>query len=59
MDIYALMDAAFDQGASDLHLSVGRRPVLRVSGGLVEVGDAPLTPEDTEAMAKELSLIHI
>ncbi len=52
MDIFQLMDAAYERGASDLHLSVGRAPVLRVSGGLVEVGDASLTPEDTAAMAK-------
>ena len=55
MDVTALMDAAFERGASDLHLSVGRRPVLRVSGGLVEIGDAPLRAEDTERMAKELA----
>ncbi|MCR9247269.1 MAG: type IV pilus twitching motility protein PilT [bacterium] len=52
MDIFALMGAAYDRGASDIHLSVGRRPVLRVSGGLEEVGDAPLSPDDTVAMAK-------
>ncbi|MBL8724371.1 MAG: PilT/PilU family type 4a pilus ATPase [Planctomycetes bacterium] len=55
MDIFALMDAAYSRGASDLHLSVGRRPVLRLSGGLVEIGDAPLQPADTEAMAKQIA----
>ncbi|HIE68696.1 MAG TPA: PilT/PilU family type 4a pilus ATPase [Planctomycetes bacterium] len=55
MDTNALMNAAFEQGASDLHISVGRRPVLRVGGGLVELGDAPLTPEDTERLARELA----
>jgi len=55
MDINALMDAAYSRGASDLHLSVGRRPVLRVSGGLVEIGDAVLTPQDTESMAKAIA----
>ncbi|MBM4062684.1 MAG: type IV pilus twitching motility protein PilT [Planctomycetes bacterium] len=55
MDIFALMDAAFTRGASDLHLSVGRRPVLRISGSLVEIGDAVLTPQDTEAMAKAIA----
>ncbi len=55
MDITALMDAAYSRGASDLHLSVGRRPVLRISGGLVEIGDAVLTPQDTEAMAKAIA----
>jgi twitching motility protein PilT len=55
MDIHALMDAAFERGASDLHLSVGRRPVLRVGGGLVEIGDQPLTAEDTARMAKAIA----
>lgn len=55
MDTNALMDAAYEKGGSDLHISVGRRPVLRVGGGLVELGDAPLTAEDTERMARGLS----
>ena len=55
MDSKALMAVAFERGASDLHVSVGRRPVLRVGGGLVEIGDAPLTPEDTERLSRELS----
>ena len=49
------MAAAFEGGASDLHIAVGRRPVLRVGGGLVEIGDAPLTPQDTERLARELA----
>jgi twitching motility protein PilT len=55
MDIIALMDLAHQKGASDLHLSVGRKPVLRLGGGLVEVGDTVLTPADTEAMAKQVA----
>ena len=55
MDIFALMDQAHARGASDLHLAVGRRPVLRVASGLVEIGDQPLTPADTEAMAKAVA----
>lgn len=55
MDIFALMEVAYTRGAADLHISVGRRPVLRLSGGLVEIGEAPLTPEDTAAMAKQIS----
>ncbi|MCA8975908.1 MAG: type IV pilus twitching motility protein PilT [Planctomycetes bacterium] len=54
MDIFALMAATHERGASDLHLSVGRRPVLRISGGLVEIGDKVLEPADTEAMAKAI-----
>ncbi len=55
MDINALMEIAYSRGASDMHLSVGRRPVLRVGGGLVEIGDAVLTPADTESMGRQLA----
>jgi twitching motility protein PilT len=55
MDIVALMDAAHQRGAADIHLSVGRRPVFRLGGGLVEVGDHVLTPADTEAMGKQIA----
>ena len=49
-DIFSLMDACFDRGASDLHLSVGRPPVLRVHGGLQELDQPELTSEDLEGM---------
>ena len=55
MDIIALMDAAHQRGAADVHLSVGRRAVFRLGGGLVEVGDVVLTATDTEAMAKQIA----
>ncbi len=55
MNIHELMDHAFEKGVSDMHLSVGRRPVMRTGGRLVEVGPAPLTAADTEAIAKELA----
>ncbi|MBK8101266.1 MAG: type IV pilus twitching motility protein PilT [Planctomycetes bacterium] len=54
MDIFALMDAVVQRGASDLHLSTGRKPVLRLSGALVEIGERKLEPADTEAMAKAI-----
>ena len=52
MDIHALMDQAYEKGASDLHVAVGRRPVLRIGGRLVEIGDAVLQAGDTEVMAQ-------
>ena len=55
MDIFALMDLTYDRGASDLHLAVGRRPVIRVGGTLVEVAGEVLKPADTEAMAKAIA----
>jgi twitching motility protein PilT len=49
------MDACFDQGASDLHLSVGRAPVLRVRGHLVEIAGQPkLVGTDIERMVAEI-----
>ncbi|MDZ4385070.1 MAG: PilT/PilU family type 4a pilus ATPase [Candidatus Moranbacteria bacterium] len=40
------------QGASDLHLVVGRYPTLRIDGRLFPVSqDAVLTPADTQAMS--------
>lgn len=44
-----LMQTVFRQGASDLHMSVGRRPTLRVDGSLLElVKFAVVTPERAE-----------
>ncbi len=53
-EIEALMDACLTRGASDLHLSVGRPPVLRLRGGLVELEGPKLKPEDTERLARQL-----
>ncbi|MEY4672859.1 MAG: hypothetical protein RL148_643 [Planctomycetota bacterium] len=55
MDLTSLLDQAHQRGASDIHLSVGRRPVFRLGGGLVEVGDRELTAADTEAMARQVT----
>lgn len=44
-----LMQTVFHQGASDLHMSVGRRPTLRVDGSLVELAKfSAVTPERVE-----------
>ncbi|MCL6517746.1 type IV pilus twitching motility protein PilT, partial [Alicyclobacillus sp.] len=53
MDIRALLTLAKERGASDLHLSVGAPPVLRIDGELVAQGD-PLSPEVAEALARSL-----
>lgn len=47
----SLLLATARQNASDLHLSVGRRPTLRIDGVLVSLQKEPiLTPEDTEGL---------
>ncbi|MBI4624962.1 MAG: type IV pilus twitching motility protein PilT [Verrucomicrobia bacterium] len=45
-----LLDLMVDQGASDLHLQVGQPPTLRLSGSMMPIDGAPLTPADTEKL---------
>ncbi len=54
MSIRELLDALFDRGASDVIVSAGAAPMLRIDGGLVRYGDDALGPEETEALAREL-----
>ena len=42
MDLNGLLRHAVEQGASDIHLKLGRPPVLRRDGGLVALDTAPL-----------------
>src|SRR3989338_5876693 len=45
------------EGASDLHLSVGMHPILRIAGDLVPLVKQPvLTAKDTEGMAFSIIL---
>lgn len=48
--LYGLIDLVVKQNASDLHLSAGRVPTLRIDGRLVPLAKyAILTPQDMEA----------
>ncbi|MFZ3043502.1 MAG: PilT/PilU family type 4a pilus ATPase [Minisyncoccia bacterium] len=50
-----LLDLVVAQGGSDLHLSAGGPPMLRVSGSLIPLTKYPtLTNEETEAMLKSI-----
>jgi twitching motility protein PilT len=42
------------QGASDLHLKVGRPPTMRLNGDLVPLELPPIRPEDLKALAEQL-----
>jgi twitching motility protein PilT len=44
-----------ESGASDLHLTVGTAPVLRINGKLVRLDTRALFPEDTDNIATELA----
>ncbi|MDP3953747.1 MAG: PilT/PilU family type 4a pilus ATPase [bacterium] len=47
----ALMLVTAKQGASDLHIAVGRKPTLRIDGKLIDMNQEPiLTPEDTQGL---------
>jgi len=45
-DIHLLFDTMVETGASDLHITVGRPPVLRLKGGLKNIKGDPLTDEE-------------
>jgi twitching motility protein PilT len=50
-----LLLTAARQGASDLHVAVGRRPTLRIDGVLINLQQEPiLTPEDTQGLSMAL-----
>ncbi|HUQ29928.1 MAG TPA: PilT/PilU family type 4a pilus ATPase [Candidatus Paceibacterota bacterium] len=50
-----LLDLVIAQGGSDLHLSAGQPPVIRVASRLLPIDSfKPLTAEDTETMLKSI-----
>ncbi|MHC5066419.1 MAG: type IV pilus twitching motility protein PilT, partial [Planctomycetota bacterium] len=54
-DIKSLMDACLEQNASDLHLAVDRRPVLRLAGHLQEMpGSKNLDASEIDQMVEEI-----
>lgn len=53
-DIFQMMDFILQQNGSDLHLSVGRPPTIRVGGRLRTVKGEPCTPDDTVHLANQL-----
>jgi twitching motility protein PilT len=56
--LHALLIATRNQGASDFHLSVGQPPVIRVASDLIRAQGAPFTPEQTEALLREILTEH-
>lgn len=49
-----LLRAAVELKASDIHLTVGVPPVLRINGELKRYGREKLLPDDTEGMARAI-----
>jgi twitching motility protein PilT len=52
--IDAILRAAVEYKASDVHLTVGVPPVMRINGDLKRYGTDKLLPADTEGMAKAI-----
>jgi len=50
-----LLQAAVNRNASDLHITVGLEPTLRIDGRLVRLDTKILDPEDTVALMKSIT----
>jgi twitching motility protein PilT len=55
IQIDRLLDTVVRRSASDLHLAVGRPPVLRLNGQLRDLQTKVLEPEDTQALMKSIT----
>ena len=54
MELINIIDEAIVRNASDIHITAGIPPVVRVSGELIRLGDQKLLPEDTERIANQI-----
>jgi twitching motility protein PilT len=54
LDLKAALMRMVTEGASDLHLKVGRPPTLRLHGELIALQMAPLRPEELRTLAEHL-----
>jgi len=55
LHIDRLLEACIKMGGSDLHLVVGRPPILRISGHLRALDTKVLEPDDTTALMKSIT----
>ena len=54
LDIKEILKKTVEIKASDLHITVGLPPMMRINGELRPFGEEILSQEDTERMAKQL-----
>jgi len=54
MDLYTLLDGATKEGASDIHLTVGRPPIVRHHGRIIAIAAKVIEPGQIEAMVYPL-----
>jgi twitching motility protein PilT len=50
LTLFQLLRAMVEKGASDLHITTGSPPMLRIDGQLVPLKTPPLGPEDTKQL---------
>jgi twitching motility protein PilT len=55
LHIDRILETCIKKGASDIHLSVGRPPVLRLHGRLRQLETKTLEPEDTVGLMKSIT----
>ncbi|WP_092282070.1 type IV pilus twitching motility protein PilT [Caldicoprobacter faecalis] len=54
MDIYDILRKAVELKCSDVHISVGMPPAVRLNGSLMRIADEPLTSDQTQQFARAL-----
>ncbi|GKX66608.1 type IV pilus twitching motility protein PilT [Inconstantimicrobium mannanitabidum] len=54
IELNKLLNMTVEEGASDLHLTVGIPPTIRKNGRLIRIAKEIITPEDTETYAREI-----
>ncbi len=50
MDLIELLNLGIEKNASDIHITVGRPPILRINGELIVLQEEVLKPEDTKEL---------
>ena len=51
LSLHALLKTMIEQNASDLHITTGSAPQIRIDGKLVQINVPPLKPADTKRLA--------
>lgn len=54
MNVTETLKKTVEMKASDLHITVALPPMMRINGDLKPYGEVPLTPEDTEDIARHI-----
>lgn len=54
MELSTIIDEAVIRNASDIHITAGVPPIVRISGELIRLGDERLLPDDTERIANQI-----